>query len=121
MNSFASGLSRLALGVVLLLATACATRRGPTPSPFAEGSQEIVLLTVDNQDYRDATIYADWNGVRQRVGFVIGKTTETFSMPWRDYEVRFAVDFVGGGGLPLGERISVWAGEHIDFIIMPGW
>lgn len=112
----------IALGLTLLLATACASRGSRSmPSPFVEGSQAIVLLTVDNQDFRDATIYADWNGARQRVGFVIGKTTETFTMPWRNYEVRLQVDFVGGGEMKIADPIPVWAGEHIDFIIMPGW
>ncbi len=78
------------------------------------------MLTVDNRDYRDATIYANWNGVRRRVGMVIGKTSETFSTPWRNYEVRVEVDFVGGGEFRADE-ITAYPGDHLDFIIMPGW
>jgi hypothetical protein len=76
---------------------------------------------VANQDFRDATVYADWNGTRQRVGMVIGKTSETFTIAWRDYTVRLEVDFVGGGELRAGDEISVWAGDHLEFTILPRW
>ena len=104
-----------------LLFAACAGRN-ERPSPFAAaGGEGTIQITVDNQDWRDATLYADWNGVRQRVGMVLGKTSETFSTPWRDYYVRFDVDFIGGGGLPARDAIQVQAGDHIDYVIMPGW
>jgi len=109
-----------ALGVVLV-AGACAPRGESLPSPFEGGNQGAIRITVDNQDWRDATLYADWNGVRQRVGFVTGKTTETFTTPWRDYFVRLDVDFVGGGALPAQNPIQVQSGDHIDYTIMPGW
>ena len=109
-----------ALGIVLA-AGSCSPRGESLPSPF-EGSREgAIQLTVDNQDWRDATVYVDWNGVRQRVGMVLGKTTETFTTPWRDYFVKIDVDFIGGGGLPAQEAIQVQSGDHLDYVIMPGW
>jgi hypothetical protein len=118
MSSRRTVLTLLALGFPL---AACAPRTEP-PSPFEgrRGEGEI-MITVDNQDWRDATLYADWNGVRQRVGMVLGKTTETFRTPWRDYFVKLDVDFIGGGGLPAREAIQVQAGDHIDYTILPGW
>jgi hypothetical protein len=111
---------RISVGVALLALAACSTRAA-APSAFARGEQAVVFLAVDNYDYRDATIYADWKGVKHRVGMVTGKTKETFSMPWRDYEVRFEVDFVGGGGFRVPDAVAVWGGEHLDLVIMPGW
>ena len=112
----------VALGTALVLvAGACAGGRAAVPSPFVAGDEATILLTVDNQDFRDATVYADWNGVRQRVGMVIGKTTETFTVPWREYEVRLEVDFIGGGELKVADPMPVWPGDHLDFVIMPGW
>jgi hypothetical protein len=52
---------------------------------------------------------------------VIGKTSETFTIAWRDYTVRLEVDFVGGGELRAGDEISVWAGDHLEFTILPRW
>ena len=104
-----------------LLAVACAPRNAE-PVPFTgAGADPTMLLTVDNQDYRDATVYANWNGVNHRVGTVTGKTTETFTIAWRDYQVRLEVDFLGGGEMKLGDLIAVQPGEHLDFVIMPGW
>jgi hypothetical protein len=91
------------------------------PTPFAEPRDTNILITVDNQDFRDATLYANWNGTRLRVGSVTGKTTKTFSTPWRDYQVLLEVDFLGGGEMRAHQPIAVSAGEHIDFVILPQW
>lgn len=111
---------RIAVALALVALAGCSARAVP-PSTFARSAEAVILLTVENHDYRDATIYADWRGVKARVGMVVGKTTETFSMPWRDYDVRFVVDFVGGGGFRVPDAVSVWGGEHLDLVIMPGW
>ena len=121
-------LSRRSLSVALagslvLAAAACAVRTAES-SPFIDRGETTILITVDNQDFRDATLYVNWNGTKQRVGTVTGKTTETFTTPWRDFQVRLEVDFLVGGdgyGVPVTEPIAVSAGEHIDYIILPGW
>ena len=40
-----------------------------------------------------------------------------------DINVRMStiIGFVGGGGLPSRDPIQVQAGDHIDYVIMPGW
>lgn len=111
----------ITLAWALALATAACAVRTEAPTPFVERRETTILITVDNQDYRDATLYANWNGTPQRVGTVTGKTTKTFTTPWRDYQVRLGVDFLGGGVMPAGDPILIQAGEHIDFIIMPEW
>jgi hypothetical protein len=87
------------------------------PFDAAGGNSEDVLLTVQNNDFRDASIYAVWNGVRRRVGSVTGMTSETFRMDWRSEEIQLAIDFVGGGGY-MSERVPVTQGDHLDFVIM---
>lgn len=111
------------VGIVVLASAACSVVRPNTesPSPFVEQRETTIQITVDNQDFRDATLWANWNGTKQRVGMVTGKTTETFTTPWRDFQVRLEVDFIGGGTMPSRDPILVSAGEHIDFIILPGW
>ncbi len=115
--------SLVALGLPLLVAACGALREDTPPSPFENGGNAPtnIQITVDNQDWRDATLYVDWNGVRQRVGTVTGKTTSTFSTPWRDHVVRLDVDFLGGGALPIRDPIQVNAGDHLDFTIMAQW
>jgi hypothetical protein len=115
--------SLLAVSLPLVVAVCSAFREDTPPSPFENGGNvpQNIQITVDNQDWRDATLYVDWNGVRQRVGSVLGKTTQTFSTPWREYMVRLDVDFVGGGGMAPRDPIQVQPGDHLDFVILPQW
>lgn len=115
--------SGLASALLLVVTAGCAGRAAVV-DPFrsgAGGREAPVLLTVDNQDFRDASIFVNWNGPRERVGSVTGKTKNTFEITWRDYQMWIEVDFVGGGELKSGQSTNVLPGEHIDFIIMPGW
>ena len=118
-------MARLIAVLALLLmvggCTAGAPGSQPIGDPFdpARAGRDDVLLTVRNDDFRDASIYAIWNGVKRRVGSVTGKTSQTFRMSWRSEEVQLEVDFVGGGGY-MSERVPVTQGDHLDFIIMPG-
>ena len=116
--------ARVALALAALLAaSACATAQGDpvvSADPFAEGGwSEEVLLTVENNDFRDATIDVYWNGMRTRAGVVTGKSTETFELRWRSEWVRFGVDFLGSGGYET-ELVPVDPGDHLNFTIMVG-
>jgi hypothetical protein len=106
------------LAAVLVLATAaCAGgSAAPRPDPLVGPAPEEVLLTVENNDFRDASIFAYWSGVRQRVGEVTGKTSRTFRMTWRHERVQLGIDFVGGGRLRTGS-IDVLQGDHLNFVI----
>lgn len=107
----------------LLVLTACATSGSSSvQDPFdgAPGFGDPVRVTIENNDFRDATVYGLWNGVRERIGMVTGKTSETFSMDWKSETFAFYVNFVGGGEY-RSEEIDVWAGDHLAFVIMPGW
>jgi hypothetical protein len=107
--------------MALALLTGCASTP-ETPGngdPFGDvgGVSEDVLLTVENNDFRDASIYAIWNGMRRRVGSVTGKTSQTFRMEWRSEEIQLAIDFLGGGDY-VSERVPVTQGDHLNFVIM---
>ena len=114
-----SGLAALAVG--LLLATSgCATAGEQADNPYG-GTGDDILLTVQNNDFADATINVLWNGARTRAGMVVGKTSETFRLPWRNEWAQIEVDFIGprGGGFQ-SERVAVNPGDHLDFVIMAG-
>ena len=111
------------IAIALSLGGCAAAPPGTTEprDPFdrAVEQRDDVLLTVQNNDFRDASIYAIWNGVRRRVGSVTGMTSETFRMTWMSEEIQLAIDFVGGGGY-TSERVPVTQGDHLDFVIMGG-
>jgi hypothetical protein len=115
------GLVRLGLALVLALATAgCASFSGEeTRSGWDVGGdrRETVRLTVTNQNFSDARVYALWNGERRRLGLVTGNSSQTFTMDWRPgATLRIEVDFVAGGSF-VSEGISSWPGETWEFII----
>lgn len=104
--------------VLLIVLTACASSREGVNVMRTAGGGQNVQLTVENNDFRDASIYASWNGMRERVGMVTGKTRETFEMRWRSEQVRLEVDFIGGGGF-WSDVIEVYEGDHLNFVILP--
>lgn len=113
---------RAALALVtLLVAAGCATTpESSAGSPF-DGTRvsDEILLTVENNDFRDATIHVFWNGMKTRAGIVTGKTSETFRMRWRSEWAHIGVDFLGSGGYET-EQVPVNPGEHLNFVIMGG-
>jgi hypothetical protein len=114
---------RFAVLACVLLAgalTGCASTGDPggRTDPFsAAATSDEVLLTVENNDFRDASIYAIWSGVRRRIGSVTGKTSETFRMTWRSEDIQLEIDFLGGGGY-VSERVPVTQGDHLNFVIL---
>lgn len=113
--------SVLALTLVVGACAAGAPGSQPRVDPFdtARADSDDVLLTVQNNDFRDASIYALWNGVKRRVGSVTGLTSQTFRMSWQGEVIQLEIDFLGGGGF-MSERMSVTQGDHLDFVIMAG-
>jgi hypothetical protein len=116
--SIPRSLVTLALGLVVVVA-ACSSSPGIRRTPFdgAGPTEEEVWLTVENNDFRDATIHLYWSGVRARAGVVTGKTTDTFRMRWRSEWAYIEVDFLGGGGYRT-ETVAVYPGDHLNFVIM---
>ena len=104
--------------LVLSSLTACGATQAEPGSPFegTAGSEEV-LVTVENNDFRDATVYLYWSGLRTRAGSVLGKDTETFRMDWKSEWVHFGVEFLGGGGYET-ETVAVDPGDHLNFVIM---
>jgi hypothetical protein len=78
----------------------------------------VVRLTVQNNDFKDATVYAVWQGAnRRRIGMVTGKTSATFTFDWVSHILSIEADFVAGEGF-VSDPIEVWEGDHVDLVIM---
>ena len=75
-------------------------------------------MTIQNNDFKDAAIYANWSGsTRHRVGLAIGKTSQTFTVEWRSEVVQFDAEFIAGGVVNF-DPIEVYEGDHLDLVIM---
>jgi hypothetical protein len=124
MKRFLVPSSKVVFGVALLSASlllGCSRNSRPIPGMFgaARGyGSGSVTVTIQNQDFKDATIYANWAGMaRHRVGLAVGKTSKTFIIEWRSEVVQFDADFIAGRTFAF-EPISVYEGDHLDLIIM---
>jgi hypothetical protein len=121
MKRFLVSSNRVVFGVALLSASlllGCSRGSRPTPMFGAYVGSGSVTVTIQNNDFKDATIYANWSGsTRQRVGLAVGKTSQTFIIEWRSEVVQFDADFIAGRRFPF-DPISVYEGDHLDLIIM---
>lgn len=114
-------LPRVVLAALIAVSAACGSApRADEGSPFDRAAtDESVRLTVQNNDFLDAVIYAHWNGLRTRVGMVTGKTTTTFTLEWRGEFIRLEVEFIGSDDGYTSDLASVTQGDHLDFVILP--
>ena len=112
--------TRAPLVLAVIALTGCATNPEVQQSPFNAGAGEDVLLTVQNDEFLDATIYVHWNGMRTRAGMVIGKTTETFRLQWQSDWAFLEVSFIGVREDYRTDRMDVYPGDHLNFVILPG-
>jgi len=105
--------------VACLFSMACGGgRQAVRTDPFGGTGTDEVLLTVHNNDFRDAVIYAYWNGFKERVGTVTGTRSQTFRMTWKSEWIQLQVDFIGSSADRVSDRIDVTQGDHLDYVIL---
>jgi hypothetical protein len=98
---------------------ACGSTNNEEPFNPAPAGAETIDVTIENQNFYDATITALWEGgSRERLGSVTGLTTQTFTVEARSDAVRFEVDFLAGGDF-VGELIPANPGDHIELTLSP--
>ncbi|MGE0161055.1 MAG: hypothetical protein AB7T31_16790 [Gemmatimonadales bacterium] len=107
---------RAALFMILAFAAGCAS----TGRPVEEGTSEDVEVTVENQNYNDAVIYAIWGaGPRDRLGMVTGNTTQTFTTAVRGGgDMRLEVDLIAGNDVAT-HSMGVYEGDQVELVIPP--
>jgi len=116
MKRMKAAVRRLGAPALVLLSTAlvmgCGAGRG-------RGAPDSTLqVTIQNHDFKDAVIYANWVGsTRHRVGMVTGKTSETFTVRMQMPTVRFEARLIAGETVRF-EPIPVMEGDHLDLVIM---
>ena len=107
------------LSVYLFLA-GCASTAEQDPFGGRPVGETTIQVTIENQTFYDVTVWAlSEGGSRERVGAVSALMTRTFTLNLRWDVVRFEGDFLTGPDF-VGDRISVFPGDHID-ITLPGF
>lgn len=115
-------MTRVVRGLALALCAAatlgCAGRRDL--GPMLGGRDQPVKLTVQNNRFEDASIYAIWRGgPKRRVGMATGTTSTTFTFDWVSDIVQLQVDFIAADGYVV-DPIEVSPGDHLDLVILNG-
>ena len=101
--------------VLLLATTGCA--KPEAKNPFAARGTSArdgqVRVSVENQNFGDATVHALRGGERIRLGNVTGKTDEQFTVRWTfSLPMEFEIQIIGGQGCRI-RPISVDPGDRI--------
>ena len=108
---------RIAL-VSLALLLSCGGRLVQDPLDPAAKFGSVVQLTIQNNRFNDARIYAEWSGIgRKWVGWVTGKTSETFIFDLESHRIRIEADFIAGGSYTTDE-IGVSGGDHLELVLL---
>jgi hypothetical protein len=85
---------------------------------LGRGKPEKVRLTVQNNRFEDASIYAVWRGgPKHRLGLATGTTSSTFTFDWVSDVITLEVDFIAAEGYAV-DPIEVSPGDHLDLVIL---
>lgn len=104
--------SLLLVGVLSAATAGCAS--GPQPE-----SGPPVVIEIQNNNFQDATVFIVREGERRRLGVVVGKTDETFGIPWRpNFLMRLEVRFLGGGSCATRD-IQMEPGQRFVLALQP--
>jgi hypothetical protein len=109
---------RLLVFTLALAAAGCASTGRPVEDEG--GATQDVEVTVENQNFQDAVVYAIWGaGARDRLGTVTGNTTETFTTEVRaGGDMRIEVELIAGNDV-VTESMGVFQGDDIRVVIPP--
>ena len=114
-------MARAMMVVAPMLLVGCASVP-PTPTPFSEIGANGVELSVENQNFYDATIYVVSEvGTERRVGDVVGNTSRSFQVPWdftQDMSIRFEML---AGGWCRTHPVVVSPGDELGLEIVPNF
>jgi hypothetical protein len=92
---------------------------GRQPESDLGPMRELVTIEVVNDNYHDATIYAEYEGlVPERIGFVVGHTTDTMLVHWHPTQLRMIMHLVGAGDA-ASDGVMVDPGDFIQLRLMP--
>ncbi len=100
---------------VAFFAVACGSatqrirERGPDPN-------REVTVTVKNENFYDATVYTCRGTQQTRLGVVTSNTVRDFKFRWVTSDLRFLIDFTGGGRY-LSQAMHVETGDELQFVI----
>jgi len=98
----------LALVLLLFALAACATGRRRQQS----NAYPPIRVSIENQNFYDATVYLRWRGDRRRLGVVNGNTSSDFESPWYGPDLQVEIELLAGSRY-VGDPIGVSPGDQL--------
>jgi hypothetical protein len=110
----------------LMLAAAllgCSHNSPAPPTPEAGTPGANVVVTVKNLNTSDVTVYANINGVQQRLGTVSSQQTANFELDWGRIgpsgRVSMVVDQIGSSGGYRSGAVTLRPGAQVTVNVAP--
>lgn len=104
----------LAVFALLLGVGGCGSAKAINPFAPPSASETQIRVTIENQNFGDATIHALRGGERIRLGQVTGKSEQNFNVRWNfSLPMEFEIHIVGGQGcrvrpIPVDPGDRIW-------------
>ncbi|MFQ5703630.1 MAG: hypothetical protein ACE5HT_06380 [Gemmatimonadales bacterium] len=106
--------SVMGIAAATLAFNACGLSGGSqNPAP-----EQQITLSVKNQNFYDATLYAVWDTYNFRIGRVASNETQTFTMAWRPQDLRISINLQSVGSY-LTLPMTVARGDELELYIEP--
>jgi hypothetical protein len=103
----------------LLLLSACYTASPGAGARPEFAQSEEVIVAIDNQNFYEATIYAEYEGFNsRRLGQVRGFSRDTFTVAWRGSRLRMRTRLLSAGQT-VSSELHVAPGDFVELIIPP--
>lgn len=104
------------------LALAAALVAAPSPGgaqaakPAGKAARSIAI-TVHNDNFHDATVYALRPGLRQRLGWIRGYGKDSFTFRWPAGDLRLEIDLLANGRY-YTQVMDVSEGDELELTIL---
>jgi len=109
--------------IALLAATLAGCHSAPQPSPELGTPAANVLVSVKNQNSSDVDVFANVNGIAQRLGTVTAQAGNTFEITWDQIgpSGHFAVIVspIGGSGAYRTGSLPIRPGAQVAVNVAP--
>ena len=114
----ASWLPKLMLAAAL---AACSHNPPPAPQPGTPAAN--VVVSVQNQNLNDVDVFANINGVPQRLGTVTSQSTNSFEIKWDQIgpagRLAIVVSPIGSPGAYRSGTLAIQAGAQVSVMVAP--
>jgi len=111
------------VAIALLAATLAGCHSAPPPSPEPGTAAANVVVSVKNQNLNDVDVFANVNGIAQRLGTVTSQAGNSFEVNWDQVgpsgHFSVIVSPIGSGGAYRTGSLPIRPGAQVSVNVAP--